>query len=275
MEIKFNNLCYFENKSSSIEKKYLDNVTLSIETGSIVAFVNDDLSILGNLLTFIKRPSSGDVLLDNVKITRTSHVSNSKLLRKKVGYLNMNTEVLFLENTVKKEIMEIMKCYECNNSNVEKRIEDSLRIAGLNASYLDRSPNELSFIEQKKLKFACLMSYNPEVLVLNDFEKGLSYKEREYFRNLFLKLKSKFGKTIILLSRKLEFLFDIVDKVYVINNGKLVFEGDQTIFYKNELYRYVEMPKIVEFTKFLHSEGRPILEYTDFKELIKELYRKC
>lgn len=275
MEIKFNNLCYFENKSSSIEKKYLDNVTLSIETGSIVSFVNDDISILGSLLTFIKRPSSGDIVLDNVKITRTSHVNNSKLLRKKIGFLNMDTEVLFLESTVKKELMEVMKSYDCNNSNVEKRIEDSLKIAGLNSSYLDRKPNELSFTEQKKLKFACLMSYNPEVLVLNDFEKGLSYKEREYFRKLFLKLKSKFGKTIILLSRKLEFLFDVVDKVYVINKGKLVYDGNQSIFYEDELYRYIEMPKIVEFTKYLHNEGHPILEYTDFKELIKELYRKC
>mgnify|MGYP003293078576 CR=1 FL=1 len=81
--------------------------------------------------------------------------------------------------------------------------------------------------------------------------------------------------TIILLSRKLEFLFDVVDKVYVINKGKLVYDGNQSIFYEDELYRYIEMPKIVEFTKYLHNEGHPILEYTDFKELIKELYRKC
>ena len=150
MEIKFNNLSYFENNSSSIEKKYLDNVTLSIETGSIVSFVNDDLSILGNLLTVIKRPSSGDIMLGNIKITRTSHLNNSKLLRKKIGFLNMDYEILFLESTVKKEIMEIMRSYECNNSNLDKRIEDSLKIAGLNSSYLDRKPNELSYTEKKK-----------------------------------------------------------------------------------------------------------------------------
>lgn len=117
------------------------------------------------------------------------------------------------------------------------------------------------------------MSYNPEVLILENFEKGLIFREREYFRKLFLKLKNKFKKTIILIGTDLTFLFDIVDKVYVINKGKLVLSGDKDIFYEDKLYKYVEMPKIVEFTKYVHQNGHDILEYTDIKELIKELYR--
>ena len=123
MEIKFNNLCYFENKSSSIQKKFLDDVSLDIGSGTIVSFINDDLSILGSLLTVIRRPSSGDIMLDNMKITRTSHISNSKLLRKKMGFLNMDTEVLFLEKSVKKELLEVLRSYECNIHNTDKRIE--------------------------------------------------------------------------------------------------------------------------------------------------------
>ena len=119
------------------------------------------------------------------------------------------------------------------------------------------------------------MSYNPEVLILNDFEKGLSFKERDYFKKLFIKLKTKFNKTIILLSRKLDFVMDLVDKVYVINKGKVVLEGNKDIFYDDKLYKYVDMPKIVEFTKYVELQGYKINEYTDFKELIKELYRRC
>jgi energy-coupling factor transport system ATP-binding protein len=192
-----------------------------------------------------------------------------------MGYLNMDTEVMFLESSVKKEITEVLKGYDFKGKEVENRIIDSLKLAGLNESYLDRNPNELSFVEQKKVKFACIMSYNPEVLILNDFEKGLSYKERDYFRKLFIKLKTKYNKTIVLLSRKVELLFDFVDKVYVINKGKVVLEGGQEIFYDNKLYKYVDVPKIVEFTNFLHSEKHDINKYTDFKELIKELYRRC
>lgn len=275
MEIVLSKFSYIENKSSSIEMKYFDSVDVKIEEGKIVAFVNDDLSILGKLLLVIKRPSSGVIRFDSVRVSRSSHIHNSKSLRRRMGYLNMDTEVMFLESSVKKEITEVLKGYDFKGKEVEKRIIDSLKLAGLNESYLDRNPNELSFVEQKKVKFACIMSYNPEVLILNDFEKGLSYKERDYFRKLFIKLKTKYNKTIVLLSRKVEFLFDFVDKVYVINKGKVVLEGGQEIFYDNKLYKYVDVPKIVEFTKFLHSEKHDINKYTDFKELIKELYRRC
>lgn len=275
MEIVLSKFSYIENKSSSIEMKYFDSVDVKIEEGKIVAFVNDDLSILGKLLLVIKRPSSGVIRFDSVKVSRSSHIHNSKSLRRRMGYLNMDTEVMFLESSVKKEITEVLKGYDFKGKEVEKRIIDSLKLAGLNESYLDRNPNELSFVEQKKVKFACIMSYNPEVLILNDFEKGLSYKERDYFRKLFIKLKTKYNKTIVLLSRKVEFLFDFVDKVYVINKGKVVLEGGQEIFYDNKLYKYVDVPKIVEFTNFLHSEKHDINKYTDFKELIKELYRRC
>jgi energy-coupling factor transport system ATP-binding protein len=275
MEIVLSKFSYIENKSSSIEMKYFDSVDVKIEEGKIVAFVNDDLSILGKLLLVIKRPSSGVIRFDSVRVSRSSHIHNSKSLRRRMGYLNMDTEVMFLESSVKKEITEVLKGYDFKGKEVEKRIIDSLKLAGLNESYLDRNPNELSFVEQKKVKFACIMSYNPEVLILNDFEKGLSYKERDYFRKLFIKLKTKYNKTIVLISRKVEFLFDFVDKVYVINKGKVVLEGGQEIFYDNKLYKYVDVPKIVEFTNFLHSEKHDINKYTDFKELIKELYRRC
>ena len=275
MEIVLSKLSYIENGSSSIEMKYLDKVDMVFEKGKIISLINDDLSVLGKLLLVIKRPSSGVIRFGSMKVSRTSHINNVNALRRKLGFLNMDTDVLFLESTVKKEITEVLKGYHCRPKDVNKHIVDSLKLVGLNEKYLDRDPNKLSSIEKKKVKLACIMSYNPEVLILNDFENGLSFKERDYFRKLFLKLKNNFGKTIILLSRKVEFLFDFVDKIYVINKGKVALEGGQELFYDNKLYNYIDIPKIVEFTNFLHKEGHKINQYTDFKELIKELYRRC
>lgn len=272
MEIVFNKLCYLENKNSSSEKKYLDNVDLTIESGEIVSFVNDDLSIIGDLIMALKRPSKGEIKLDNLIIKRTSHISNVNLLRKKIGFVKNDIEKS-LTKSVKEEIKKTMKNYNYKAKNVTKHIVDSLRIVGLNESYLERDCKTLSYTEKKKISLACAMSYNPEVLILENFEKGLIFREREYFRKLFLKLKNKFNKTIILIGTDLTFLFDVVDKVYVINKGKLVFSGDKDIFYEDKLYKYVEMPKIVEFIKYAHQTGHDILEYTDIKELIKELYR--
>ena len=84
MEIVFNKLSYTENPKTSSEKKYLEDVDLSIEQGSIVGFLSDDLSIIGKLLLAIKRPSKGKLKIDKMTIKRTSHINNVNLLRKKI-----------------------------------------------------------------------------------------------------------------------------------------------------------------------------------------------
>lgn len=272
MEIVFNKLCYIENPKSSSEKKYLEDINLVIKQGSIVGFLNDDLSIIGKLIMAIKRPTKGELRIDDMVIKRTSHVTNVNELRKKVGFVYTSSDE-FIGKTVKEEIKQTMKNFGYKASNVTKHVVDSLKIVGISEDYLDRDPNTLSYTEKKKLKLASAMSYNPSVLVLEDFDKGLLFKEREYFRKLFLKLKNKFNKTIILITKDLTAMFDLVDKMHVINKGKLVISGGKEIFYDNKLYKYVEMPKIVEFTKYAQECGHNILEYTDIKELIKELYR--
>ena len=272
MEIIFNKLSYIENKKSSSEKKYLEDINLVINQGSIVGFLNEDLSIVAKLIMAIKRPTKGELKIDDVIIKRTSHINNVNELRKKVGFVYSSSNE-FIGKTVKEEIKLTMKNYNHSVSNVSKHIADSLKIVGLSEEYLDRKTNTLSFTEKKKVMLACAMSYNPSVLIVEDFEKGLIFRDREYFRKLFLKLKNKFNKTIILLSTDLTFMFELVDKLYVINKGKLVLSGGKEIYYDDKLYKYVEMPKIIEFTKYVQECGHSILEYTDIKELIKELYR--
>lgn len=270
MEIKFNNLCYYENKNS-LENVYFDEVSLSISGGEIVFFVSEKFNILNELLTVKKRPSKGEILLDNIVIKRTSHIEKDGII-KRIGCVS--DEELFEENFVEDEILKTMSNYGYKTKNVKRHIVDSLKIAGLDERYLNRKIDTLSSTEKKKVLFAKAMCYNPDVLIVENFSKGLIFREKEYFRKLFLKLKNKFNKTIVIIGTDLSFVFDNVDKVFVINNGKLVIDGDKSVFYNDNLYKYVEEPKIVEFTKYANKLGHNILEYTDFKELIKELYRK-
>lgn len=273
MEIIFNKLTYIENKRSAREIVYLNDVSLVIEQGSIVGFLGDRLDIIGRLLLLLKRPSSGEIRLNNSIIKRSSHVDNVNAIRRNIGFVYSNYNKLFLEVSVLKEISNIMNNYNYKTDNVVKHVVQSLRIVGLDESFLDRDPNELSRVEKKKVELASVISYNPEVLVLDNFDIGLSYREKEYFRKLFLKLKNKYNKTIILISNNAEFLFDIVDDVHLIYNGKLVLSEGKDIFYNSNLYRYVNIPKIIEFTKYVEMNGYDIKKCTDIKELIKELYR--
>ncbi len=272
MEIIFNQLSYIENKKTSSEKKYFDEANFVINSSSIVGIKMDYSDIIGELLMVLKRPTKGEIKLDNIIIKRTTHINNVNELRKRIGIVPFENNV-YLKKTVKDEIKNAMTNYGYKTRNIVKHIVDSLTIVGLDDSYLDRDPNTLSFVEKKKVNFALIVSYNPEVLVIESFDKGLTFREREYFRKLFLKLKNKYNKTIILVNSELPFMFDVVDKLIVINKGKVVVSGEKDIFYEDKLYKYVEVPKIVEFIKYVNNEGHDILEYTDIKELIKGLYR--
>ena len=272
MEIIFNQLSYIENKKTSSEKKYFDEANFVINGYSIVGIKMDYSDIIGELLMVLKRPTKGEIKLDNIIVKRTTHINNVNELRKRIGIVPFENNV-YLKKTVKDEIKNAMANYGYKTRNIVKHIVDSLTIVGLDDSYLSRDPNTLSFVEKKKVNFALVMSYNPEVLVIESFDKGLTFREREYFRKLFLKLKNKYNKTIILINSELPFMFDVVDKLIVVNKGRVVISGDKDIFYEEKLYKYVEVPKIVEFIKYANSEGHDIQEYTDIKELIKGLYR--
>ena len=272
MEIIFNQLTLIDNKNTASEKKIFEDVNMVINSSSIVGIKMDFNDVIGELLMVLKRPSKGEIKLDNIVVKRTTHVNNINLLRKKIGVVPFNNYV-YLKKTVKDEIKNSMANYGYKTKNISKHIADSLTIVGLDNSYLSRDPNTLSYVEKKKVNLAIAMSYNPEVLVIESFDKGLIFREREYFRKLFLKLKNKYNKTIILVNSDLPFMFDIVDKVIVINKGRVVISGDKDIFYDDKLYKYEELPKIVEFIKYVNLMGHEILEYTDIKELIKGLYR--
>ena len=101
----------------------------------------------------------------------------------------------------------------------------------------------------------------------------MSNRDKDYFKRLFLRLKNKYDKTFIIITKDVTFLFDIVDKVTVINKGNIILSEGKEIFYNSNLYRFINMPKIIEFTRYAESEGHDIKKCLDIKELIKELYR--
>ncbi len=269
MEIIFNKVSYVD--KNLIESNVLNNINLIFKEGNIYSFIGESLDIIPKLLCVIKRPSSGEIKINNMIIRRTSHINNIQLLRKDIGYVSGS--LFFLKSNVKEEIKEIMKNYGYETKNVIKHIVDSLKLVGLDESYLERDVNTLSTSERKKVVLASVLSYNPGVIVLDHFFDGLIFRDKEYFKKLFLKLKSKYKKIIILLNRTIEDTFQLVDKIYVINKGELIFTGGKELYYNPKIYKYIEKPKIVEFTQYAQETGHDILEYTDIKELLKELYR--
>ena len=124
MEIIFNQLTLIDNKNTASEKKIFEDVNMVINSSSIVGIKMDFNDVIGELLMVLKRPSKGEIKLDNIVVKRTTHVNNINLLRKKIGVVPFNNYV-YLKKTVKDEIKNSMANYGYKTKNISKHISNS------------------------------------------------------------------------------------------------------------------------------------------------------
>lgn len=153
------------------------------------------------------------------------------------------------------------------------RLDDSLieilKLLGLKESILDKKIKILSSNEFKLVLLASLLIQNPNVFIFDYFEVGLSYKMRKLFVNLLRKLKTE-GKTIIVITNNIEFLYEVCDNVIMVENRKLIFNGPKNDLFKKKIS---DEPGIITFIRKANKRGANLLYTVDRKELIKDIYR--
>ena len=90
------------------------------------------------------------------------------------------------------------------------------------------------------------------------------------FVNLLRKLKSE-GKTIIVISNNVGFLYEISDNMLVVEDRKIIYNGLKNDFFVAR--RLKEYPPIIDFIRKANKKGANLLYTMDRKELLKDIYR--
>ena len=153
---------------------------------------------------------------------------------------------------------------------VNDSILDIFKNLDLKENVLDKKIKILSTNEFKMVLLAYLMLNDPEVYIFDYFEIGLSYKNRKMFINLLRSLKSK-GKTIIVITNNIGFLYEVSDNVMMVEDRKLIYNGG-----KKDLFiarRVREYPPIIDFIRKANKRDANLLYTMDTKELLKDIYR--
>ncbi len=150
---------------------------------------------------------------------------------------------------------------------VVKKPEKALQMVGLDTSYLDKDFDTLSYKDKNKVILASKLQ--DRVIVLNDFSRGLTKKDMEFFKSLFKKVVN-YGRRIVLLDKKGELFLNLVDYIYVVN-------GKEILTFKSvfapDLAPWIQEAKIVEFTHESLHTGIKINEYKELDDLLKAIYR--
>lgn len=257
MAIVFNKVSY---------KDKLKNISYTFEEGKITSV----LSVSGNGKTLFSYILSG--LIKDY----TGEVINSYEGRN-MGYVFQKPEESFIFNNVREEISFGLKKYNYKIDMLDKRIEDSLKMVGLDNSYLDRNPFDLSSGEKCLLALGVVLSLNPKLLIIDDPTLYLDNKNMEYLIKLIKKLKNNYHKTIIIFTSDIEFAIRLTDNYIILKNGKICSSGNSKDFLNN-IPRLkssgIEIPRIIEFINVVNKKKNINLDMTfDIKELMKDIYR--
>lgn len=238
MPIEVENLTHVYNDGTSMSRKALDNVSFKIDDGEFVAIIGhtgSGKSTLIQHLNALTKPTSGRVLLDGEDI----NVDKSKLkqIRQKVGLVFQYPEYQLFEMTVFKDVCFGPENMGLSEEKVKKRAVRALNLVGLDESYYEKSPFELSGGQKRRAAIAGILAMGPKVLVLDEPTAGVDPKGRNEILGAINNMHNETGLTVILVSHSMEDVARLADRIIVLNNGKVALMGTpREVFSKvNEL----------------------------------------
>lgn len=166
----------------------------------------------------------------------------------------------------------------CKMNNISKsRINKSLKMVELGTDILDKCYYNLSLSEVKKVSLALSLLVNPKIIVLDDLFFGLNGKDRKLIVNILRKMKIRYGRTIIILSRDSDLIHSICDEVILLCDGKVIKTGDKyDVFtdYKALKKAKISVPKIIEFSNLMSKKlNKKVIFRDDINDLAKDVYR--
>lgn len=280
MEIKFDKVSFSYLAGTPLQVDALKEVSTTIESNKINALVGPSGSGKSTMIELINGlilPTKGIVHVGNHKLRNNIRIVNSNQLRFEIGVVFQNPEEQFFCKTVKKEIEFGMKYFGYKVDKIEERTLSALKMVGLDNSFLDRDPFKLSGGEKRRVAIASVLAFNPEVIILDEPTNGLDITSKEMLIKLIKLLKTKYKKTIIVVSHDVDTLYKFVDNVIILSNGKILSEGNKFDVFSDVKYltdNGVKVPRIVEFIhKVEVKTGKNLGKLDDVNDLIKEIYQ--
>lgn len=192
--------------------KALNNVSIKISKGESVSLLGANGSGKSTLLKLINgiiSPDSGSYKFNNEEITRKKlkNTDFSKVFHQKIGFVFQNPDTQLFCSDVSDEIAFGPRQMGLSEPEVATRVNDCLNLLGIQ-DLKHRQPYHLSGGEKRKVAVACVLSMNPEVIVLDEPMNGLDPRTQRFLVEFLVKL-NKAGKTLISSTHNLELVQEI------------------------------------------------------------------
>ena len=160
--------------------------------------------------------------------------------------------------------------------NPKKKISDSLRIVGLDNTYLNRNINSLSSSEKILIILAISLLSNPDIIILDDLFKYLDKVNEKNLIMLLEKIRDLYNKTIILINDDSEILYKYTSNLIIKKNNLFIEDETNKLFQRVDFLHKnnIKVPEIVELTHLIKKKKKVKLEYhKDVRDILKDIYK--
>ncbi|MBM7704721.1 methionine ABC transporter ATP-binding protein [Metabacillus iocasae] len=203
----------------------VDHVSVTIEKGEIfgiVGYSGAGKSSLIRCLNLLEKPTSGEIIIDGVDLTKLSE-KRLREARQKIGMIFQHF-YLVSSKTVFENIAFALKAAKLSKPEIEERVLELLHMVGL-SDKKDVYPSQLSGGQKQRVGIARALANNPSVLLCDEATSALDPTTTKSILQLLKKINRELGLTIVLITHEMEVVKDICHRVAVMQDGKIIEEG--------------------------------------------------
>ena len=200
-------------------KNTINDVSFHLNKGEILAVLGNNgagKSTLCRLITGILKPQKGSIFLNNECIDSWS----IKQKGSSIGYVMQNPNQMISQHMIKDEIALGLKCRNYSKEEIDKKVEEVLKICGL-YPYRNWPVSALSYGQKKRVTIASILAINPEVIILDEPTAGQDYKHYTEFME-FIKELSAQGISIILITHDMQLTLEYCHRAVVLSGGEKI-----------------------------------------------------
>lgn len=244
-------------KDGAVQVPAVEQMSFQIRKGEILAVAGQTgsgKSTLLYMLNGIYRPMGGTLKVDGIDVGKTK---NLKELRKKIGFVFQYPEYQLFESTVLADVMYGALNFGMSKAEAEQAAREALALVNISEEYYEYSPFDLSGGQKKRVALAGILAYKPEILILDEPVAGMDPKAKRELFALIRRLHEERNITVIFVSHDMKDVYEIADRILVMGQGKLVYDGAvEQAFGTPEMVEKLglEMPEMAVFRETLLPE---------------------
>ncbi len=223
-------------------QQVLRGINLSIRKGLVTSIIGKSgagKSLLFRIVMGLMRPDCGSVAIDGLDICRARSGKLNKL-RSRMGFLFQSAALFDSLDVYENVALPLREKTSLREKDIRDRVIEQLRLVGLEDA-VDKHPSELSGGMKKRVGLARALVNRPEIVLFDEPTTGLDPVRKNEVHDLIQVSQRLYRYTALIVSHEIPEIFDISDRVAMVNQGEIILEGRPKDFFSSTI------PEVVNF----------------------------